>query len=244
MISLVTTPPAPSVPPWTVRSGVEAGFRLGLENFTAFAVTALLFTAPSFVLEMRGVGGIPKFAADILGNTAALICILCAAFEAMAGHPPGVQTTLWQIQRPALGKVLILGTVQAILIALGLFVLVAPGLYLMTIWAVAMPVLLMEEKDIVESFRQSAALTSGRRWRVVGVVAACIAAVLLTFGLLSLVLRIIPIMAERDQLRTMVLWPVSAIVATFLYPVPAVLYVLLRQDKEGLTVEEIVEPFY
>ncbi len=227
-----------------MRSGIEAGFWLGLENFTAFAVTALLFTAPSFVLEMRGVSGIPKFAADILGNTAALICILCAAFQAMAGHPPGVQTTLWQLQRPALGKVLVLGAVQAILVVLGLVLLVAPGLYLMTIWAVAMPVLLMEEKEIVNSFRQSAALTSGRRWRVFGVIVACIVAVFLAVGLFSLILRIVPITAERGELLTMVLWPVNAIVAAFLCPVPAVLYVLLRQEKEGLTVEEIVEPFY
>ncbi len=227
-----------------MRSGIEAGFRLGLENFTAFAVTALLFTAPSFVLEMRGVGGIPKFVADILGNTAAQICILCAAFQAMAGHSPGVQTTLWQLQRPALGKVLVFAIVQTVLIVLGLVLLVAPGLYLMTIWAVAMPVLLVEEKEIVASFRHSAALTSGRRWRVFGVIVACILAVFLTVGLFSLTLKIVPITAERSQLLTMVLWPVGAIVAAFLYPVPAVLYVLLRQEKEGLTMEEIVEPFY
>ena len=245
MISVVPKPEASSIPPWTVRSSVEEGLRLGLEYFTAFMVCGLVFTTPSFMLEMRGVGGFPKFAADILGNAAVQICILCSTFEALAGRMPNVSGTLWQIQRRNLAKLLIFSMVQALLVILGLALFAIPGLYLMTLWAVALPALvLIEDMPFLDAFRQSASLTKGRRWRVFGVVVACILAAVVAFGLASLQVRFVPIAFERADLRTMVLWPVTAIVAAFLYPVPAVLYVLLRQEKEGLTVEEIVEPFY
>ena len=230
---------------WTARSTVEAGVRLGLEYFTAFTVVALVFTAPAFILEMRGVGGFPKFAAEILGNAAAQICILSSTFQALAGRTPNVAETFWQIQRQNLVKLVIFSVVQALLVILGFALFALPGLYLMTLWAVAMPALvLIEDMEFVEAFRQSASLTKGRRWRVLGVVLVCILTALIVFGLAFLMLRFVPIAIEQAELRTMVMWPVVAVVAAFLYPVSVVLYVLLRQEKEGLTVEEIVEPFY
>ena len=245
MISLVKPPPPPSAPPWTVWSSVEAGLKLGLEYFTASTVCGLVFTAPSFILEMRGVGGVPKFATDILGNAAVQICILCSTFQALAGRMPDVTGTLRQVQRQDLAKLLIFSIAQALLIILGLALFAVPGLYLLTIWAVAMPALvLIEDTKFLDGFRQSALLTKGRRWRVLGVVVACILAAVVVFGLASLLVRFVPIAIERTELRTMVMWPVTAIVAALLYPVPVVLYVQLRQEKEGLTVEEIVEPFY
>ena len=235
--------PLPSA--WTARSAVEAGIRLGLEYFTAFTVVALIFTSPSFILEMRGVGGIPKFAADMVGNAAAQICILCSTFQVLAGRTANVAETFWQIQRQNLAKLLLFSIVQMLLIMMGFVLLAVPGLYLMTIWAVGMPALvLIEDMQFVEAFRQSAMLTRGRRWRVFGAIFACVGAAVIVFGAMSWILRFVPIAIERTELRTMVMWPVTAIVMAFLNPVPAVLYVLLRQEKEGLTVEEIVEPFY
>jgi hypothetical protein len=244
VIALVKPPPREATP-WTVRSSVVAGLDLGLQYFTAFTVCGLVFTAPSFILEMRGVGGFPKFAADILGNAAMQICILASTFQALAGRMPDVSGTIRQIQRQDLAKLMIFAILQALLIMLGLVLFAAPGLYLMTIWAVAMPALVLtEDMQFLDAFRQSALLTRGRRWRVLGVVGACVLAAIAAVGLTSLLLQFVPIAVERTELRSMVMWPVTAMVAAFLYPVLAVLYVLLRQEKEGLTVEEIVEPFY
>ncbi len=139
-----------------------------------------------------------------------------------------------------MGKLLALGAVQAILIILGLFILAVPGLYLMTIWAVAMPVLLVEEVGFVDGFRRSAELASGRGWRVFG---ACIVGALAAataFALVWLVLSAIPITSERIELQSLLHWLVGSMVLTFVLPLSAVLYVLLRQEKEGLTVSQIV----
>jgi hypothetical protein len=243
MIALVTTPVAPPIPPWTVRSSVEMAFGIGRDNFAAFAVAALVFTTPAFVLQMNGVGGIPKLVADILGHTAAYICILGSAFHALDERMLGIRATLWQIHRPSLVKLLILGVVEAVLIGIGAF-LIVPAFYLMTIWAVAMPVLLIEETEVGDAFRRSADLTRGGRWRVFGACAVSVLIAIAVFGFVSLVLRTIPIMTERFELQSILYWLVGAVVATCLYPLSAVLYVLLRQEKEELTINQIVCTFH
>jgi hypothetical protein len=218
-------------------------FGIGRDSFTAFTIAALVFTAPAFVLEMNGVGGVPKLVADILGHTAAYICILCGTFYALGEHILGTRATLWQIHRPSLVSLLVLGVVEAVLIGVGI-ILIVPAFYLMTIWAVAMPALLVEETEIGEAFRRSADLTRGRRWRVFG---ACMVSVLIAvavFAFVSLVLRTIPIMTDRFELQSILNWLVGAVVATGLYPLSAVLYVLLRQEKEELTIGRIVSTFH
>jgi len=228
----------PSASTWTVRSSVEASFKLGLEHFTAFMVVSLIFAAPGFVLEMRGVTGIPKYLADILGNVAAYICILCATLHALDDHMLDVRHTLWQIHRSNLVKLLVLGSIQSIATVFAA-ILVVPALYLMTIWIVAMPAMLVEDTDIAEAFRRSAVLTSGRRWRVLSASAFCVAFAIVIFGGVSLILGGIPIVAERAELQPLLRWLVGAAVAAFIYPLSAVLYMLLRQEKEGLAIAEI-----
>ena len=115
---------------------------------------------------------------------------------------PDVGSTLRQIQRQNLAKLLIFGISQALLVMLGFVLFAAPGLYLMTIWAVAMPALVLtEDMQFLDAFRHSALLTKGRRWRVFGVVAACILAAALPLGLASLLVRFVPIAIERTELR-------------------------------------------
>lgn len=237
----MSTMPTPSI--WTVRSSIEAAFGIGRNNFTAFVVAALIFTTPAFVLEMNGVRGIPKLVADLFGHTAAYICILCGTFHALDEHVLGTRATLWQIHRPSLVPLLALGVIEMLLIVVGAF-LVVPAFYLMTIWAVAMPVLLVEETEIVDAFRRSAELTSGRRWRVFGACMAGTAVAIAVFGFVSLVLYTIPIMTERFELQSILHWLVGGVVATGVYPLSAVLYVLLRQEKEELTVHQIVSAFH
>lgn len=109
----------------------------------------------------------------------------------------------------------------------------------MAIWIVAMPVMLVEDTGIVKSFQRSALLTSGRRWRVLGASALCVLLAFLVFNAVSLILGIIPIVTERAELLPLLRWVVGAVVAAFIYPLSAVLYVLLRQEKEGLTIAQI-----
>ena len=55
-----------------------------------------------------------------------------------------------------------------IAITIGLILLIVPGLYLITIWAVIIPVIVLEQSGVMASFGRSHELVRGRGWHVFG----------------------------------------------------------------------------
>lgn len=93
--------------------------------------------------------------------------------------------------RPHLGRLIGAGLLAGIAISIGLLLLVAPGLYLLTIWSVIVPVIVLESRAVMESFGRSRELVSGNGWNVFFVIllgflillAASILIAILTFWL-------------------------------------------------------------
>lgn len=67
---------------------------------------------------------------------------------------------------PLIGLAIVVG----ICIGLGLLLFVVPGLILMTIWAVAVPTLVVEKAGVFESLGRSRDLVRGNGWEVFGVI--------------------------------------------------------------------------
>jgi hypothetical protein len=67
---------------------------------------------------------------------------------------------------PYLWPVLAASFLAAIAIAIGLALLIVPGLYLITIWAVIVPVIVLERAGIIAAFGRSYQLVRGRGWHV------------------------------------------------------------------------------
>jgi len=67
---------------------------------------------------------------------------------------------------PYLGSVAIASIVAGIAIGIGLTLLLVPGLWLMTIWAVIIPVIIIEHAGAFQSFGRSQELVRGRGWHV------------------------------------------------------------------------------
>ena len=76
---------------------------------------------------------------------------------------------LYARTRPHLGALIIAGVLASIGIGIGLLLLIAPGLYLLTLWALIVPAIVLENCSAGESFSRSNALTAGHRWAVLGV---------------------------------------------------------------------------
>lgn len=70
--------------------------------------------------------------------------------------------------RPRLNTLAVAGILAGLGIALGFLLLIVPGLYLLTIWSLIVPVIVLEGAGIMESFGRSRALTAGHRWGVFG----------------------------------------------------------------------------
>jgi hypothetical protein len=72
--------------------------------------------------------------------------------------------------RPRLGALIVAGILAGIGVAIGLVLLIAPGLYLLTIWSMIVPVIVIEGKSAGESFTRSREVVRGNGWSVLGLV--------------------------------------------------------------------------
>ncbi len=79
----------------------------------------------------------------------------------------------------------IAGVLGAIGIGIGLVLLVVPGLYLLTIWSMLIPVVVIERRSAGESFTRSREIVRGNGWSVFGLVIVTF----LTAGVISAVIR-------------------------------------------------------
>jgi hypothetical protein len=72
--------------------------------------------------------------------------------------------------RPRLGAATLAGVLAAIGIGIGLVLLIVPGLYLLTIWSMLIPVIVIERRSAGEAFTRSREVVRGNGWSVLGLV--------------------------------------------------------------------------
>ena len=71
---------------------------------------------------------------------------------------------------PSIAPLIVAGLLAGLGIALGFVLLIVPGLFLLTIWAVIAPVIVVEKRRAIESFGRSRARGRGHGWTVIGIV--------------------------------------------------------------------------
>jgi hypothetical protein len=71
---------------------------------------------------------------------------------------------------PVLGPLIAVGIVAAIGVVIGLFLIIVPGLILLTLWSVAAPVVVLESPGVFPALRRSRELVRGNAWQVFGVI--------------------------------------------------------------------------
>jgi hypothetical protein len=130
--------------------------------------------------------------------------------------------------RPHLTPVIVGAVLAAVGIVLGLLLFVVPGLYLLTIWSLIIPVIVLENRSSGEAFTRSRELVRGWGMNVFGV--------LLLLGLLFagfyIVLGIVLIPVNdwiQGFVSTLLSWTFTA---SFWAVVVTLLYIRLRAAKE------------
>jgi len=86
---------------------------------------------------------------------------------------------------PVLGKLILVAIVAGILIVIGFLLVIVPGLILLTIWAVAVPVVVLERPAGLGALGRSRELVRGNGWRVFGVIAVLYFLVILVSAVLE-----------------------------------------------------------
>jgi hypothetical protein len=221
---------APPSPGWTVFSVMEMSYAMARDNFPAFVTTTLVLAAPSVVVDALGLGLLGSIV-HLVCSVATSICITWGTLQAMGGRRPEWEPILRQLQGPLFGRLLALGCIQYFIVALSAILLIPP-LFLLPLWAVTIPVMMVERTDIAAAFNRSIDLTRDRRLRILG-----------TFLLWMLIFiaggAVIVALLGHGRLAHLVLWVYAAVAGTVVQPLPAIFYVLLREEKEGATVGQI-----
>jgi hypothetical protein len=124
---------------------------------------------------------------------------------------------------PVVLTLIIVSILAGIATVIGFIALIIPGLYLMTIWAVIAPVVVVERPDGLSAFGRSRALVKGHGWQVFGVIVIVIV-LLLVIGIATAIL----IGAVGDAGGALAGWILSVVAAPISALVAAVLYFALR----------------
>lgn len=239
------------------RKDLSAGgfFGRSLSVFGAtlpqFFLLGLLILAPLSVIDYQDLKNpvpegevdlqrqsIASLAQIVLGNVLAGILVF-GVFQRLAGERVDLGACVSQ----ALRRIpLIVGVAVAygLLVGLGLVCLLVPGIWLAVIFALVLPVAVVEG-GFGNAFRRSSELTSGYRWSILGafVLAIIIYMAISIVGGIALAF----LAASGPLVFALALLPIKVLAALFSAILPTVIYHDLRSEKDGVGVEELRRVF-
>jgi len=152
-----------------------------------------------------------------------------------------IDTTVGQVferVRPYLGTLIVAGILAGLGIAVGLVLLIVPGLVLLTWWSLIVPVIVLEGKQVREAFTRSRELVTGSGWTVFGVV--IIAAILsaIASGIIQGIFSFLGTFLRYWIGGTIA----SAVTGPFLAIALTLMYFKLREAREGAPAPAAAEP--
>ena len=121
---------------------------------------------------------------------------------------------------PYLGAVAGASILAGIAITIGLILIIVPGLYLITIWAVIVPVIVLEQSGVMASFGRSHELVRGRGWHVFGTLVLAWLILLAVNLILGLIFAALPDALGRglsSVISGTLIAPFIALVVTLVY---------------------------
>jgi hypothetical protein len=152
-------------------------------------VSALIIGLPailSAVIEYNG-GALLKLLALIVVFVAefvfaGMVVELVASVEKGTTHPNA--GGLIRSVMPVLGSLIVVSIVAGIAIGIGFILIIIPGLILLTIWAVFVPIIVLENPGGLKALSESRAMVRGNGWQVFGVIVILFLLVALIEGLI------------------------------------------------------------
>jgi hypothetical protein len=247
------TPPA--LRPLTVGEILDVSFTLYRRHFTPLAGVALVCSGIPVILNMfiQAAGGMLQnlplvfvyylvFAALSSIATAATLFIVS---ESYLGRTIDWRTALRRAT-PFIGRILVCSLLTGLVVFIGFFLLVVPGIILISGLILAIPAVVIEGKSASAAMSRSWELTSGARWRMLGLLLVLIVLLYIPIAAIGAILALV-VPGSMSMLSTgNITWSVTAValsglVQIFIYPlfycVLTVAYYDLRVRKEGFDLE-------
>jgi hypothetical protein len=199
---------------------------IALVVYAGVALISLILTALFGI-----VGAILAAAVSIVGLFLLQGALVTAVADIRDGRADlSVEDTFRKAQ-PFLGRIAVASILAGIGIALGFVALVIPGLILLTIWLFIVPVIVLENSSIGDSFGRSRELVRGYGMNVFGVIVLTILLIIAFDIVLGLILLFLP-----DELSRFISDVVSGTVtAPFITLTWTLLYFRMLAAKEPAT---------
>jgi len=137
----------------------------------AFVVYLILALATLLLaLALTWVGVILGLVVSIVGAFWVQGALTEAVADIRDGKPDLSMGETFSRVQPRLGAIIVAGLLAGLGIAIGLLLLIVPGLVLLTWWAVLIPVVVLEQRSAGEAFSRSRELVRGFGWNVFGII--------------------------------------------------------------------------
>jgi len=227
-------------------------------NFVPFLMLSLILAGAPYFLYLLipltlgsepGVAGPASIVVMLVLITGGLVlqaAITRASIDELSGKKISIRAALSSgvaVALPLLG----FGLLYGLGIGLGLVLLIVPGLYLATMWAVSGPIIVVERLGVFKAMARSGVLTQNHRWAILGLFALYAIFTLVVQGLIALTIpggwATMAALPGGSMLAVVALVAFQAIASIVGNVGVAATYFELRQIKEGVEVSELANVF-
>jgi hypothetical protein len=160
--------------------------------FVLDLLSAVATTAAGGSTGSRAFWSLIAFAVGIVGYFWVAAALVVRGGVGRHGRADRSVTETYRAVQPHLVAVIIAGLLAGIGIAVGLIFLIVPGLILLTIWSMLVPVIVIEGKSAGESFGRSREVVRGNGWNVFGLILLTFLLVAIASGLIQLLFKPLP----------------------------------------------------
>ena len=206
----------------------ERIFEIYRDQFTLLIPAALVVFVPVAIISgLIYAGGVSIIGALIVAAVATIATywfqgmVVEAARDILDGRRDHTIGSLVRSVTPVLGPLVVAGILAGLGITVGLILVIVPGLFLLTIWSVIAPVIVIERAGAIESFGRSRELVRGSGWQVFGVIVALF---LLQFVVTAVIQALANSVSDSfgaytiaDMLVRLLVAPLSALAAAVLF---------------------------
>lgn len=236
---------------------LSRGFEVLRRNAASFGTLAAMFTLPPLLFGLFGGvetayiephpgdrDGAATFSVGIVALVLLWVMLYFLVFAALThgticdlrGRPAGLGASLsWALTRlfPVIG----ISVIASVAAGLGLLLLVIPGLFLITVWWIAVPASVVERTGVFASLDRSFNLTRGYRWQVFGII------VIVQIGQFAAERLAVALLAWAPYFSAFAEIVITIAFTAYIAVVTAVCYHDLRIIKEGVGIDDIAKVF-
>lgn len=237
-----------------VDSVLERSLTIWLQNLVSFLVLTTVVYSPFILYSimvldsdmsedgLKSYNGIKQIAGFIL-NLLVQAILIHGVFQQLRGQKADMNACFKAgLQR--LLPVLLVGVAVAVMVGLGLLALIVPGMILMLVLYVAIPVTVVERLGVVDSLKRSHQLTNGHKGNLLFIVLILLVismgiGLLFSFLVGALGSGAIDGLGGNAVVSAYFELLISIVVGSFAAVLSAVVYYQLRLIKDGVGMDEL-----